>query len=224
MSAIILSPYNDNIPELVRKAQRLVMESKTDIDFVQFRTDATHAETLDHLIDTVTDDVIVFMDIDCIVLNSNIIPTVIEHARNGYLVGNAQSSSHIGDGSHVFVAPSFMAISRDTWAKMGCPSFAPTDRSDVGEELTWCAEQHDIPLMFLRPVHFEKSPVPVQLPDGRVSNPICWMTGGLPYGLSTTFSLDGQIDTFHSFQSSLAQTDRFVSKCAEVLNGIVRFG
>lgn len=224
MKATIYAPYNDNIPESVRFAQRRVVETMADVDFVQYRTDQSHADTLNHLLDTVTDDIVMFMDIDCIPLNKDIIPRMLDYADRGFLAGNAQSSSHIGDGSHIFVAPSFMAVKRRTWYEMGCPSFSPTIRGDVGEELTWKAELHHVPLALLMPVHFEKSPVPVRLPDGTVSNPICWMTGGRPYGLNTTFSLDGHLDTFHSFQSSLAQTDRFVAKCAEVLNGIIRFG
>jgi hypothetical protein len=224
MNAVIVSPHNDNIPAMVRLAQKEVMKTMTDIEFTQVLHNMTHAQAMDNIMSVTKSEVVLFMDIDCIPLNKHIIPTVIDYALKGHLVGNAQTALHIGDGSHVFVAPSFMALSRKLWLEMGSPSFEPTERSDVGGEITWKADQAGIPVMLLRPIHYEKSPYPVEMPDGRTFNPAYWVVNNIPFGLNTTFSLEWDADVFHSFQSSLVQADRFITKCSEVLSGVIKMG
>lgn len=223
MKATIYSVFMDNIPWQVLDAQKRVMDKMTDIEFVQYRTDRSHAETLDFIAENSDDDVMIFMDIDCIPLNDDIIGQAVQLASQGYLFGNAQSSSHIDGGKHAFVAPSFMALSKKTYNELGCPSFRPTARGDVGEELTWVAEAVGVSRIMLMPVHFESSPTPVDM-GGVVSNPICWNVEGHLFGLNTTFVFQGRLATFHSFQSSLAQTERFIRKCDEVCRGIIKFG
>lgn len=220
----IISPYMDNIDRRVLDAQRSVFEHFGH-EIVQYKTEQSHADTLDYLMDTLTDDVVAFFDIDCIPLNTDIIAQAYELAKRGILVGNAQSSSHIDNGNHAFVAPSFMALSRKLWAEIGFPSFRTTPRSDVGQEITYAAQSHGTEIQMLMPVHFESSPVPVGLPDGRVSNPVCWQVNKHLYGLNSTFTLTGRsLDTFHSFQSSHQQTERFIAKCGDVVKGIIKFG
>ena len=213
-----VSVYMDNIPEGMREAQMAVWERLYPSMMSHHHTYLSHGKTLDKVLEYTTADILVLCDIDAIPLNADIVYQMATHASINGLCGNAQSTSHIGDYSHVFVAPSFMAIDVAKYRELGSPSFEPTSRADVAQEVTYAFERNGYLPRFLFPIHYESSPIPVQLPDGRVSNPPYWETNGYKYGLNTTFSLAGNIDSFHGFQSSFDQHKRFIAKCIEVLD------
>lgn len=207
----------DNIPNEVRIAQKSVWDKFYPNLLYHHHTYLRHGKTLDTILEETQADILIIADIDAIPLNSTIIPKMVNLSAKGYLVGNAQSSSHLPDTEHVFIAPSFMAINVKIYRELGSPSFEASTTGDVAQDLTraWQKERRIIPLY---PIHYESSPVPVRLPDGAISNPLYWLTDNRTYGLNTTFSLKDSADSFHGFQSSHAQQDRFISKCYEVLH------
>lgn len=212
-----ISIYMDNIPKEVRQAQKAVWD-KFYPDLLQHHhTYLSHGKTLDKILELTQSEILVIADIDAIPLNEHILYQMTAFAEDGFLIGNAQSSSHLPDTNHVFVAPSFMAINVKLFRELGV-SFEADGENDVAQKLTkvWGDD-----VKFLLPIHYESRPVPVRLPDGRISDPLFWVTRNIPYGLNTTFSLNGKPDTFHGFQSSQNQHDRFISKCEEVLSGNV---
>jgi cephalosporin hydroxylase len=206
----------DNIPFELRDAQKSVWDTFHPDLMNHQHTYLSHGKTLDRILELTPSDILIIADIDAIPLNDKIIPRMIELASNGYLVGNAQSSSHLRDTEHTFVAPSFMAINVKAYRHIGSPTFEPSKTGDVAQDLTraWGDK-----IRFLLPIHYESSPIPVTLPSGVVSKPPYWFTSGRTYGLNTTFSLEGKPDSFHGFQSSNGK--RFIAKCAEVLDGQV---
>lgn len=215
-----ISVYMDNIPVQVREVQKAVWDKFYPNLMTHHYTYLSHAKTLDKIVELTDADVLIIADIDAIPLNENIVHRISDLAMAGYLVGNAQSSSHLEDTEHIFIAPSFMALNVKKYRELGSPSFEPSLTGDVAQDLTrvW---QKEYPIMPMFPIHYEYPPVPVRLPNGSISNPLFWITGNRPYGLNTTFSLQGYPDSFHGFQSSHEQSERFIHKCKEVLNGSV---
>ena len=215
-----ISVYMDNIPFQVRDAQKAVWDKFYPNMMNHHHTYLSHAKTLDKIVELTDADILIIADIDAIPLNENIVHRMADLANAGYLVGNAQSSSHLPDTEHIFIAPSFMALNVKKYRELGSPSFEVSKTGDVAQDLTR-AWQKEYPIMPLFPIHYETAPVPVTLPSGTISAPRFWVTGNRPYGLNTTFSLSLHPDTFHGFQSSHYQHERFIHKCLEVLDGKV---
>jgi len=215
-----VSVYMDNIPKEMREAQMAVWEHFYPSMMSHHHTYLSHGKTLDKLLEYTSADILILCDIDAIPLNGEIVHDMAMDASIHGLCGNAQSTSHIGDYSHVFVAPSFMAIDVAKYRAIGV-SFEPTSRADVAQEVTYAFQRAGYEPKFLYPIHFERSPVPVTLPNGIISNPPFWVTANRPYGLNTTFSFFRNPESFHGFQSSHDQHTRFIEKCEEVLNGVL---
>jgi hypothetical protein len=209
MQPIILSPYMDNVPARVRTAQASVVNlARGVIPFEQIRTTTSHGATLQRLTNEAEAagfDTIVFLDIDCVPLGSGLLHSL-QLAQRGALVGNVQRSNHIQNNEHLYAAPSFMAFSIEQYRAIGSPTFEPTQRGDVGEELTYA---------------WERSSRPVQLwIPSRCDAPLWALSGNLPhYGHHTYYvNPNGQLASYHAFQSREGHTiDRFVQTCEQIV-------
>jgi hypothetical protein len=228
VNAGIFSAHMDNIPQEALDAQAAVVKRFNPLgyDFHQIRTGMRHGYTLDaiwHLNGVYVRpefadykpqfkyDVIMFLDIDCIPLTEYALNSYIQQAYDGVLVGNIQRTNHIQNNQHVFVAPSAMAISVDTFKSIGSPSAIETARSDVGEEYTWLAEQTGAYINMYMPLSFDAAPA---------ESPSWALADGMPhYGRGTTFG--GQFGGmfWHNFQSfHPGQHERFMAKCNSILH------
>lgn len=209
MKSIILSYYQDNIPaELVAAQAEIVNRMRPDsCDFVQVKAGAEHGAVIDWFLRDSDCDNYVLLDIDAIPLNQLIVPYMLHKAATGTIVGNIQRSNHLENGRHVFAAPSFMAFSRARWTELGRPSFLPTARGDVAEEVTFAAEARGVPLELFRP--------------HRVLGDKCWALDGSDqpqYGVGTFFHCGGVEVSFHNFQIRFAQSQAlFLDVCRAVL-------
>jgi hypothetical protein len=200
--------HNGNlVPELV-KHQQLVFDL-FNWQLSQIDTTDTHFEALDRAMQTFVwnakkDDVICFFDIDCIPLHNfqDLIESV---CKSGKILANVQRSSHI-PGSKDFAAPSFFAISKETYLKLGQPSFAPNENSDVGENLTRIAKEKGIVIDLFYPIGCEKE--------------LWGLDSGQLYGYGTTFGKFGNEFTYHAFESNAKHNSslRFIDKCKSVLS------
>lgn len=207
MTPLIVSIYQENVPSVIRDAQRRVMDTLAPgYEFRQILSADlpgryAHAVGIDRVLAEDTDhDTFLFLDIDAIPLNPNIIPWLFDRASHGVLVGPAQRANHIDNGEHIYAAPSALAFSRELFVRAGSPSFDPTSRGDIGEELTYRCEERGIPVNLL-------------LPTGSIG-PMIWpLKGGMAYGHGTTYA--GAI--FHAFQIRFGVTQKmFIDKCREV--------
>lgn len=155
---------------------------------------------------------ILILDIDCIPLNAEALEYVFEEAEKGKIVGNVQRSNHIQNNQHVYVAPSCICLTRDMFVKLGKPSFRISNRSDIGEELCFIAEENSVELGMFMPSSYQKLPYGDEKP---------WdLKDGMPkYGIGTTFvNKDGKEMYYHLFQSRLNYfSDLFFLKCASIL-------
>ena len=157
-------------------------------------------------------DTILLLDIDCVPLNSASLHYMFQQAELGILIGNIQRANHIENDKHVYIAPSAICISKETFEKLGKPSFAPNSKGDVGESLTYLAEKLSIPMEMFMPAAYEKIPYQRSEP---------WpLADGMPlYGIGTTYAdANGNEMFYHLFQSSMnLYNDLFYDKCKAIL-------
>jgi hypothetical protein len=147
----IVSLYWDNIdPRLIRTQRDVFAHFGFDIDQRE-RTGTNHGDFLDgYMTEIAEDDIALLMDIDCFPLNRGIVDRAFAAARAGRIFGCAQSTSHV-DPDRLFVAPTFMAISRRTWDGLGRPSFRPDATNDVAQRLNELATAAGVDTEMLYP-------------------------------------------------------------------------
>lgn len=171
-------------------------------------------------------DTVVFLDVDAVPLNPAALDYIVRKAKEDQiLIGNIQNSNHIQNDKHLFVAPSVLAISTDTFVAMGKPSARPTIRADVAEEYTFHAEMNKVPVEYFLPLSFEEAPTEKAYWD--------LQNESIPeelrhYGRGTTFgdrrNVDGlKIDVpmfWHAFQSFHAGwKEKIPVRLEQILNG-----
>lgn len=200
--------HNGNlIPEVVEYQKKVFDHFGWDIK--QIETTDTHYQALDKTIQNFcwnakNSDVICFFDIDCIPFH-NFTDLIESVCKSGKILANVQRSSHIV-GSTDFAAPSFFAITKETFIKLGMPSFAPNQFNDVAENLTRVAKEKCIVIDLLYPIHSEKQ---------------LWsLDNGQMYGYGTTFGKFNQEFTYHAFESNAKHhsSSNFVAKCKSILS------
>lgn len=229
INACIISFFMNNIDKKTVDIQRQVVDKYNTQKYPHYSilTDLRHGAAMDmawalHGINHPTfdghnvpkrfdHDAILFLDIDAIPLNPDAIHDTIKAASEGHLIGNVQRTNHLQNNQHLFVAPSCLAVSVDTFVTIGKPSGLETKRSDVAEEYTFAAEKSGIvPIDFYLPLCYNEAPA-----EGG-----SWaLKDGMPvYGRHTTFGM-GDIPMFwHSFQIfHPGMQEKFWKKCEEVL-------
>lgn len=231
INACIVTYYMDNIDPKTVQLQSKVVEkyNKSKHEHYLVKANLRHGAFMDYfwclngvnvltfansIIERKVDhDVIFFLDVDCVPLNENSIDEYIQKAADGFLVGNIQRSNHIQNDQHVFAAPSAVALSRETFLKIGKPSALENHRSDVSEEYTWAAEENGVPVDLYLPLRYDRKP----------SECDYWaLKDGMPvYGQGTTFGRDGVETFYHNFQIfHEGQQQNFWNKCEEILKAI----
>ena len=198
--AIVVSFYMPNIPRRVVAAQRRLLKrfAPADVAGLQIMTVRSHERALTQFMRTTRYRVVVFLDIDCVPIGPRAIDRLVAEAERGRLVGSAQRAGHIENGNHLYVGPFCLAIAAETYAALGRVSFARTSRADVGEELTFAAEEKNVPVSFLWPT---------------ASDDDIWeLSPGRRFGHGTTY----ENDFWHAFEIRLpSHHDKFVARCAE---------
>jgi hypothetical protein len=203
MSAgLIASVYMDNIRADVVQAQRAVLDAFAPSGFEvrQVLTRRSHGATLDEIVGGAEADLVLVLDIDCVPLHDAAIPTLSAKAKAGALAGCVQRANHIDNGAHLYVGAFCMALSRSLWERLGRPSFEPTGRGDVGEELTWRCEETGAPVELLWPSHVEA--------------PSWDLTEGRQFGVNTEYE-GAFLHTFNIRSPEYQQ--RFIDRCRAIL-------
>lgn len=157
-------------------------------------------------------DTILMLDIDCIPLNTTCLKYMFEVAEKDIMIGNIQRANHLDNNKHTYIAPSAICISKHYFELLGKPSFLPNRLGDVGESLTYRAEELNLPMEKLYPVHYEKLPYQRDEP---------WpLSDNMPvYGIGSTFNNKHNEEMFyHLFQSSMnLHNELFYDKCIQTL-------
>jgi len=192
----IISFYNSNIPDKVVQAQKSVFE-KFGYNIEQVLTNLQHPDAIDVYLDTQDWERVAIFDIDCIPLSKEALMDIEIISKAPVVYGAAQKASHV-KGSEIYVSPAFIVFNRETFERLGKPSFVPK-RSDVGSEITYVANELKVPVVYIYPSH-------VQVPKWE-------LRPGEKFGLGTTYGNK----IYHAFESRMNNGNMFIEKCCEVL-------
>lgn len=225
MKPCIASIFMKNIDPKILELQKKVVEkyNPSKIPHYQVYTEAPPGYTMDKLVDLLEQrehDAIMFLDIDCLPLNDRVLDHFFSVAYSDTLIGDAQRSNHIQNEQHVFCAPHNVTFTIEMYRKLGNPSFMPNYRGDVGEELTFKAREHNIPIQIIMPLRYDAPPIRMDW-EPKDAPPYWDLADGMPkYGIGTTFGKEGLEMFWHMYQSfHPGQNERFIKKCEELLNG-----
>jgi hypothetical protein len=160
-------------------------------------------------------DTILLLDIDCIPLSTYALEHTFERAEQGVLIGNVQRSNHLDNEKHIYPAPSCVCLTKEMYEKLGKPTWKPTNRGDIGEELCYVAEEKGIEIEMFMPGKYE------ELPYYTNTERKAWdlRDGDPQFGIGTTFvDKDGNEMFYHLFQSRLNVFNHlFFLKCASIM-------
>lgn len=206
MKLQINSLHWDNYNPEMLLAHKSVMEH-LGIVVNYHQQNVNHGTWMDRVMKTSKADVVGFIEPDCIPLTKQIVLDSAKYANvSKSFVGIAQVSNHIGTKSHVYAAPAFYFIHRESWNKMGQPSFTETSRADVGEEVTYKAEEMGIRYRTYYPDFFEREPVEGVWPLGSYGY----------YGVGTVF----HNSIYHLYQGRMGNNaELFARRCKDVVDG-----
>ena len=235
MKACIASYFMPNINQRTVKLQKLVVDkfNKTKLPHIVMQGEIPHGIFMDYIWavngapneklnvkQEFVFDVVLFLDIDCLPVSETAIDYYVNKASKGILIGNAQRSGHIDNGNHLFAAPSAVALSKESYIKIGKPSAIETSRGDVAEEYTWKAEEVGVKVDMSLPTKYDRDVYRYDWEQDR--RPYWTLENGLPnYGLGTTYGNQEIGDMFwHNFQIRVpGQQEQFWKKCEDLLNG-----
>ena len=210
MRVAIVSFYGPNISRKVVEYQRKIFsrypgdctfqQIEANNYYVKDNVTYGHGTNIDNFVRNTDADIFIIFDIDCIPLDHQALPYLINYAAAGTLVGVAQRSNHIENNQHIFVGAPCIAFSRETYLKIGQPSAEPTPRGDTAEELTYKCEELGVPVVMAFPIH---------------SDTHQWdLRDGIKYGFGTTY----EYGLYHQFCSRHNNQDQaFIQKCKDVL-------
>ena len=150
---------------------------------------------------------IAFIDSDCICLNENSIPNMIDKVKdNNSIAGCIQNSGHLFPNNnvwHPYIGAFCFWISTELYLNLGRPTFNHIDDyGDTAENLTWECEKRGYGIYGLYPSHSVGKEY--DLPHG------------LKFGHQTTYGNSW----FHCFRQDLSESKQiFLDKCKEITNG-----
>jgi len=147
-----------------------------------------HGWFMEQILSKEEDDVIGFIDIDCIVASKAFVEQCANVVRNsGTMLGVAQSANHLPSRNEIYVAPAFCVIAKQIWKQAGSCSLIANSKYDTGQALSAALVEQNYSFDLLMP---EK--------HCNIGTP--WPLGSVgEYGIGT-FYANGQV--FHLFQSS----------------------
>jgi len=222
MNACIISIFMNNIDMKTVEYQQKVVAKFNPRGYQHYSvlTGLQPGYTMDKLVEMSRNkghDVIMFLDVDCIPLEGDVLEYMFNVAEQGELIGDAQRSNHIENDQHIFIAPHNITFTMETYDKIGRPSFNPTYRGDVAEELTFRAEELGIKTNIILPMKYDAPPIRMEWEP--VSEPYWKLAEGMPvYGIGTTFGIDDDEMFWHNYQIfHPGQQERFQSKCKDIL-------
>ena len=142
----------------------------------------------DYLFDSQKEELIGFIDIDCIALCLSIVEAMeAEVKQNKTMTGVAQCANHLPSRHVPYVAPAFMVAKRSLWNEIGRPGLVANGEADTAQALTMTCLVKNMNFGLL-------------LPESHAPEGPSWPLADLSrFGIGTTYG-NGRI--FHLFQSS----------------------
>lgn len=179
------------------------------IEVIYHKMNMNHGTWMNKIISESNDDIIIFCDIDCVIIKREIFDYAIQYVTdNESFIGPAQVSNHIKPAKHIFAAPSFFFISKKCYANLNKPSFEKNRKSDVAENVTYVAESMDYSFKYWYPNRYEKNKTVYKLADHGY------------YGTGTVY----EDSIYHLYQSRKNRhTELFKYRCKQILNDCFDF-
>jgi len=177
------------------------------IDVVYTMGMLPHGAWMSEVMSNSTADVVGFLDIDCIPTNKQVVDDAVSYCeQTKSFVGIAQASNHILPCSHIFAAPAFFFMWRETWETLQRPTFSEVpDLADVAENVSYAAEIAGLRYKTLFPTHYTKD---------ADEGPWHLHTYGV-YGIGTHF--EGGV--FHLYQARMNNNvDLFVETAKNIID------
>jgi len=147
-----------------------------------------HGRWMERLFDNQKEELIGFIDIDCIALCLSIVESMkAEVEQNKTMTGVAQCANHLPSYHIPYAAPAFMVAKRSLWNEIGRPRLVANGEADTAQALTMTCLAKNMNVGLLLPESYElKAP--------------SWPLADLgSFGIGTIYG-NGRI--FHLFQSS----------------------
>lgn len=231
MLGTVFSIYFDNVSDDIARLQRKCVNRFLPKGWtywqhlhVPWKSERfPHAAAMTNCVSSVanSNDLTIFLDIDCIPLCSESFTHLekVVNLHNGKaLVGAVQRANHINNNRHLYVGPCCLAFSKSHYKKLGSPSFIETTRGDVAEELTYqWTEAGDKNNKFSFGLHQYSRDVNFLWPTS-VHSPLWDLEYGFKFGLGTTYGIDDKDLFYHSFNVRHPEMQQlFVDKCNSVI-------
>lgn len=205
MTVKVFSLYWDNIDPRIPEYQKKVMDMH-NIPITQHKINGfDHGSWMDWvMLREEHTDVILFMDVDCVVVAKHNVESMLHQAHLGTLFGAAGASNHL-DKERDYAGAWFVGIPRNYWMALNQPSSKPSMYCDTAQNVTDAWRKYNLPLHIV-------NPNTVEVPKWDLPNK------SLAYGIGTTY---GDI-CYHLFESrENANIERFVNKCKGILGETV---
>lgn len=150
----LISMYWKNVdPEIVEIQKKVFRFLGFKLQQIE-RTGQKHGEFLNEQLKSAgLNDVLIFVDIDCVVMNAEVVYKAADFAKKGGIWGCSQVANHLEDSLHAYAGPMFHAISKKTWLKMGSPSYSADKHNDIGQNITRQAQLKNINIYLARPLY-----------------------------------------------------------------------
>jgi hypothetical protein len=205
MKISVHSLYWNNIDEKIINSH-INVTKHFDINVNYTSANIKHGFWMENIILNQNSDIFCFFDVDCVPMNRDIYDKAIQYvAEYDSFIGPAQVSNHIYPKSHIFASPAFFFITKSCYEKLNCPTFVETNRSDVGEEVSYTAEENNKQYRCWYPTMFDSTPV-----EG------IWKLSSYGfYGIGTIFG----DSIYHLYQSRFNKNvDLFEKRCSQIIN------
>jgi hypothetical protein len=194
---------NSNVSYEVCKLQRLVFQ-KLNLPITQVNIDSNHGDFLTQTAKNCNSKYIIFFDVDCIPLVSNIYDIILDELKNDDCIIGIEQMCNCNPLNHLYAGPACLAFPTALFKNLGYPSLMQQgNRSDVGEELTWLCEENNINVKLFKA---KSSEIPKwKLKDNRY------------FGIGTTYNHNNMDVLYHQFEIRNSSTN-FIAKCKSILN------
>jgi len=161
------SYYTENLSHIYEDHKRCC--DKLELDVVYYKdkcyTDydevySAHGNFMTSVLENEPDDVIGFLDIDCLPHHkSNIEKSYKWVQEHNSFVGNAQSISHTQMRNRIYAAASFLIVSKNAWKQLGSPSLSwfiqNNIQIDTAQILSLRADEIGMPYQLLYPIGYD---------------------------------------------------------------------
>lgn len=203
--------YTSVVPEqIVQDHQQCCQKLGLDVEYAKTahsddrdKVYSQHGDFLTSTMSSSRDDVVCFLDIDCLPHDPHVLASAYEWAlENGSFVGNAQNISHTRMRNHVYAAASMLMVSKEAWNSLGRPDLSwfirgrlkgrlrrlvggpGGDQIDTAQLLSLKADEVGLPYRLMYPIGYDEPPT--------------WKLAGYgDYGRGTTYP-----GTWHYFRIS----------------------